>query len=140
MHVSCRAELKTQKWRKVLTTSIIREIFKSTGGVSAGACDGERLDTVNPLDNRSTHHGNERFITRPCARWNPGHRRSSLVQALLCWDPGPFRKWCPICRQQKSSHPRSRTRQDRRRRQIPRSSSHRRYSFWLRPVHVVLGW
>src|SRR5229473_5966119 len=57
MHVCCRAELRAQKWRKVLTTSIIREIFKSTGGVSAGACDGERLDTVNPLDNRSTHHG-----------------------------------------------------------------------------------
>src|SRR5258708_3017838 len=98
MHVCCRAELRAQKWRKVLTTSIIREIFKSTGGVSAGACDGERLDTVNPLDNRSTHHGNERFITRPCARWNPGHGRSSLAQALFFLKRDPFCKWFPMRR------------------------------------------
>ena len=34
----------------------------------------------------------------PCARWNPGHRRSSLVQSLLCWDQDPFRKWFPTRR------------------------------------------
>src|SRR5712691_8182543 len=96
MHVCCRAELRAQKWRKAFTTSIIREIFKSTGSVSAGACDGERLDTVNPSDDRLTHHGNERLLIPPSARWSPGHRRSSLVQALLCWDQGPSRKWCPI--------------------------------------------
>src|SRR5713101_7729480 len=99
MHVCCRAELKAQKWRKVLTTSTIREIFKSTGSVSTGACDGERLDTVNPLDKRSTHHGNERYITRPRAMCNPRHRQSSLVQALLCWDRDPLRKWFLIRRQ-----------------------------------------
>src|SRR5260370_18084786 len=96
MHVCCRAELRAQKWRKVLTTSILREIFKSTGGVSAGACDGERLDTVNPLDNRSTHHGNQRLLIPPSARRSPGHRRSSLVQAFLCLDQGPSLKWVPI--------------------------------------------
>src|SRR5260370_33328481 len=105
MHVCCRAELKTQKWRKALTTSIMREIFKSTGSVSAGACDGERLDTVNPLDDRSTHHGNERFITRPCARWNPGHRRSSPLEALLFWEQRPFRRCVRVLLQCKASRP-----------------------------------
>src|SRR5690348_17094481 len=33
------------------------------------------------------------------ARWNPGHTQSSLAQALLYWDRGPFRKWFRIGRQ-----------------------------------------
>src|SRR5579864_5917666 len=27
-----------------------------------------------------------------CARWNPGHRRSSLPQSSSCYDQGPFRR------------------------------------------------
>src|SRR5260370_35002549 len=136
MHVCCRAELRAQKWRKVLTTSIIREIFKSTGGVSAGACDGERLDTVNRLDNRSTHHGNERFITRPCARWNPGHRRSSLAQSFLCWVQDPFRKWFRILRQKKSSLPRSGTPQSMIRRRILCTTYLECILSWLRHLYI----
>src|SRR5713226_6650968 len=34
-------------------------------------------------------------VSPPCSMWNPGHRRSSLLQALLCRDRGPSRKWCP---------------------------------------------
>src|SRR5713226_4733732 len=34
-------------------------------------------------------------VSPPFSIWNPGHRRSSLLQALLCRDRGPSRKWCP---------------------------------------------
>src|SRR5580700_11424895 len=54
---------------------------------------------VSPEAMRDVGNLERLLFIPPDARWNLGHTRSSLLQALSCWDRDPFRKWCPFRRQ-----------------------------------------